>query len=141
MNDPIVSVVIPVHNYAAYIAHAIRSVSAQSTDRVEIIVVDDGSTDDVAGVIAALGCDRPLSERTPVTESRYLELGAIGCSRRTVTVVYGAGRLGFAGSAAGAAPPRGVGVTAARGGVTGAPGATGRPASESARRTESAVVR
>jgi glycosyltransferase involved in cell wall biosynthesis len=40
-----VSVIIPCHNGAAYIGEAIASIQSQPVDRIEIIVVDDGSTD------------------------------------------------------------------------------------------------
>jgi GT2 family glycosyltransferase len=43
---PLVSVIIPNYNYARTLGHSIRSAHAQAYPRLEIIVVDDRSTDD-----------------------------------------------------------------------------------------------
>ena len=49
-----VSVVIPTYNRAHTVVDAIRSVLVQSFGDLEVIVIDDGSTDDTAGRIGAL---------------------------------------------------------------------------------------
>jgi glycosyltransferase involved in cell wall biosynthesis len=46
-----VSVVIPAYNVSAYIEDAIDSVLAQSFTDFEVVVVDDGSTDDTASIV------------------------------------------------------------------------------------------
>jgi glycosyltransferase involved in cell wall biosynthesis len=53
--DPRISVVIPVFNRERTIGRAIASALAQSRPPAEIVVVDDGSTDGTAGVVAAFG--------------------------------------------------------------------------------------
>lgn len=52
---PNVSVIIPNFNNATYVTTAIASVLTQSYQNFEIIVVDDGSTDDSPAVIARFG--------------------------------------------------------------------------------------
>lgn len=52
MDKPLVSFVMPAYNVDKYIAQAIESVIAQTETRWELIVVDDGSTDNTSEIIA-----------------------------------------------------------------------------------------
>lgn len=53
--NPTVSVIIPVYNGARLVGEAIDSVLRQTLPGVELIVVDDGSTDDTPDVLASFG--------------------------------------------------------------------------------------
>ncbi len=69
----LVSVVIPCYNHAQFLAHAIESVLAQSYSNFELIVVDDGSTDDTAEVV----------KRYPPVRYVYQENAGLSAARNT----------------------------------------------------------
>ncbi|NEP84931.1 MAG: glycosyltransferase family 2 protein, partial [Okeania sp. SIO3B3] len=52
---PCVSVIIPAYNRADLIGETVDSVLAQTHPDIEIIVIDDGSTDNTADVLATYG--------------------------------------------------------------------------------------
>jgi glycosyltransferase involved in cell wall biosynthesis len=54
-NSPLVTTIIPTYNRANLIAEAVDSVLAQTYPTVEVIVVDDGSTDATSEVLARYG--------------------------------------------------------------------------------------
>ncbi|MDN0196697.1 glycosyltransferase family A protein [Streptomyces sp. S.PNR 29] len=58
-SDPAVSVVIPCHDYARYLPEALSSILAQTFRDWEVVIVDDGSTDDTAEVARSLIARHP----------------------------------------------------------------------------------
>lgn len=63
--SPLISVIIPAYNQAAYISEAIQSVLAQTFPHFELIVVDDGSTDETPEILAELRDPRIRVIRQP----------------------------------------------------------------------------
>ncbi|MCF6150425.1 MAG: glycosyltransferase [Candidatus Kuenenia sp.] len=61
---PLVSIIMPTYNCAGYLPEAINSVLAQTYDAHELIVIDDGSTDNTKSVLA------PYMEKI-----QYIDLG------------------------------------------------------------------
>ncbi len=59
--SPRTSIVLPVFNRAATIGRAIASVTRQTVDDWELIVVDDGSTDEVRSALVQAGADQRIS--------------------------------------------------------------------------------
>jgi glycosyltransferase involved in cell wall biosynthesis len=51
MNTKLISAVVPVYNGAKYLAATLESILAQNYRPLEVIVVDDGSTDDTASIV------------------------------------------------------------------------------------------
>ncbi len=63
MSAPAVSIVMPCYNRAAFLPAAVAAIRAQTLADWELIVVDDGSTDDTAEVVARLAASEPRPVR------------------------------------------------------------------------------
>lgn len=55
LNDALVSVILPVYNRAGWIGRAVASVLSQTHQHLELLAVDDGSTDGTRGVLEGFG--------------------------------------------------------------------------------------
>lgn len=58
MRPPLISVILPTYNRANLLPRAVASVIAQAADDLELIVIDDGSTDDTVQVIQDMSDER-----------------------------------------------------------------------------------
>ncbi len=67
---PAVSVIIPTYNRRRYVAETVESVLAQTWRDLETIVVDDGSTDGTADMLASQFGSRIRLERLPQNQGR-----------------------------------------------------------------------
>lgn len=76
----LISVIIPTYNRAALVKRAIESVLAQTYSRLEIVVVDDASSDDTANVINSMRDGRirylPQQENAGASTSRNIGVQA-----------------------------------------------------------------
>jgi len=57
--NPLLSVVVPVYNVAPFLERCLASLAAQSLDGVEIVFVDDGSTDECPAILARYAAQHP----------------------------------------------------------------------------------
>ncbi len=63
-SQPLVSILIPCYNAGKYVAEAIESALGQTHSNVEVVVVDDGSTDNSVEMLKSFG-DRIIFETGP----------------------------------------------------------------------------
>lgn len=77
--SPLVTIVIPTHQHGRFIGQAIESALAQTYRETEIVVVDDGSTDDTASVVA----------RYPVRLITQAQAGVCEAANRGLAVASG----------------------------------------------------
>ena len=75
MSGPLVSVVIPAYNHAGYLEAAIRSVLDQTYRDLELIVLDDGSTDGTRALLERLGGGFRWESQPNMGQARTLNKG------------------------------------------------------------------
>ena len=51
MSKPLISIIIPAYNYARFVGYCIESVIAQTYENWELIVIDNGSTDNTSEIL------------------------------------------------------------------------------------------
>lgn len=76
MNAPKVSVIVPVYNVAPYLEKCLHSLVNQTLKEIEIIVVDDGSTDDSPAII-----EKFAAEHTDKIKAYRKENGGLSDAR------------------------------------------------------------
>ena len=72
MSRPWLSVIMPTYNGASFLTNALNSILSQADDQIEVIAVDDGSTDATIPILKSFATK--LSLRI-VTRETYRQLG------------------------------------------------------------------
>jgi len=57
MDTPLVTAIVPSYNHARWVRQAIESIASQSYPNVELLVIDDGSSDGSPAILAALAAE------------------------------------------------------------------------------------
>jgi glycosyltransferase involved in cell wall biosynthesis len=79
MAGPLVSILINNYNYAQFLREAIESTLSQSYSRTEIIVVDDGSTDQSRGIILSFGAKLTPVFKENAGQASAFNVGVAAC--------------------------------------------------------------
>ncbi|MEU0353979.1 bifunctional glycosyltransferase/CDP-glycerol:glycerophosphate glycerophosphotransferase [Streptomyces cyaneofuscatus] len=88
MKPPLLSVVIPVHNVEDYLEDCLRSVADQSLDAIEVVMVDDGSTDGSGRIAAAFAARDPRFRLVRQENAGLSAARNTGVRHTTPTVPY-----------------------------------------------------
>lgn len=81
MKQPIFSVIVPIHNRAHLIGECIQSVLAQTFTDFEVILVDNNSTDDLAGALAPFSDQRIILTDCKVQGPSAARMKGVSVSR------------------------------------------------------------
>jgi glycosyltransferase involved in cell wall biosynthesis len=75
LSGPLVSVILPVYNRAGWVARAVESALSQTHRHIELLVIDDGSTDDTRRVLEGFGPRVTILEQTHAGAETARNLG------------------------------------------------------------------
>lgn len=89
MNDTLISVVVPVYNVAAYLPRCVDSLLSQTHKNIEIILVNDGSTDDSPSL-----CNKYASENNNIKVIHKIN-GGLSSARNTGLKIASGSYIGF----------------------------------------------
>lgn len=85
MNEkPLISVIVPIYNAGNYLEECIESIIQQTYNRLEIILVDDGSTDGSSKV-----CDQYAQKDTRIVAIHQINMGAASARKNGVLCATG----------------------------------------------------
>lgn len=82
--NPLVSIIVPVYNLAPYIEKCIQSIQEQTYKNLEIIVIDDGSTDDSSRI-----CDKIAVNDKRIKVIHQNNLGVVMARKKGVELAKG----------------------------------------------------
>lgn len=88
-NDSLISVIVPVYNVEAFLRQCVDSILAQTYKNLEIILVDDGSTDQSGAI-----CDE-YAQRYPNIVAIHKKNGGLSSARNTGIAAAKGAFLGF----------------------------------------------
>ena len=88
-NNPLISIIVPVYNISKYLPKCVDSILDQSYEHLEIILVDDGSTDDSGGI-----CDE-YKERDVRIQVIHKTNGGLSSARNTGLAIMQGQYVGF----------------------------------------------
>lgn len=74
MSPPLVSVLMPAYNHEAFVRPAVESVLAQTEGNLELIVIDDASTDGTWDIVQSVRDERMRCQRHPANRGAHATL-------------------------------------------------------------------
>lgn len=85
LNQPLISVIVPVYNVAAYLEECLRSILNQTYTKLEVLLIDDGSTDGSSDI-----CDRYANQDGRIRVIRQANAGLSQARNRGIEEAKGA---------------------------------------------------